>query len=151
MSEDDKLAKPSFEPMDAGIEFSSAAFHPSASVLSTALDYETAYIDFDAHDPTRPDTRLQGIGIDHAVLGVLAGRGAAAKASAAPRRAAGREDPLPREPRPVHRWPRRQRDTFATEPAVKLGGAAGRALMLAEQRVSPQAVRVQMVEAFELA
>ena len=101
MSEDDKLAKPSFEPMDAGVEFSSAAFHPSASVLSAALDYETAYLDVDAQgfNPTRPDTRLKGIGIDHAVLGVLAGRGAAAKRAAASRRAAGREDPRPREPR----------------------------------------------------
>ena len=43
------------------------------------------------------------------------------------------------------------RDTLATEPAVKLGGAAQRAVMLAEQRVAPaQAARIQLVEAFEV-
>ena len=153
MSEDDKLAKPSFEPMDAGVEFSSAAFHPSASVLSTVLDYETAYIDFDAQgfNPTRPDKRLTGIGIDHAVLGVLAGRGAAARA---PQRHDERQASKTRARVSLDSAPlaAATRDTLATEPAVKLGGAAGRALMLAEQRVTaPQAARVQMVEAFELA
>lgn len=152
MSEDDKLAKPSFEPMDAGVEFSSAAFHPSASVLSTTLDYETAYIDFDAQgfNPTRPDKRLKGIGIDHAVLGVLAGRGAAGRA---PQRRDERQASKTRARVSLANAPlaAATRDTLASEPAVKLGGAASRALMLAEQRVTaPQAARVQMVEAFEL-
>ena len=152
MSEDDKLAKPSFEAMDAGVEFSSAAFHPSGSVLSTVLDYETAYIDFDEQgfNPTRPDKRLKGIGIDHTVLGVLAGRGAAGRT---PQRLDERHAGKTRARVSLAAAPlaAATRDTLASEPAVKLGGAAGRAVMLAEQRVTaPQAARVQMVEAFEL-
>ena len=153
MSEDDKLAKPSFEPMDAGVEFSSTAFHPSASVLSTVLDYETAYIDFDAQgfNPTRPDKRLKGIGVDHTLLGVLAGRGAAAKA---PQRRGEQQAAKTRARVSLANAPlaAATRDTLVAEPAVKLGGAAGRALMLAEQRFgAAQVTRAQMVEAFELA
>jgi hypothetical protein len=153
MSEDDKLGKPSFEPMDAGVEFSSASFHPSASVLSTALDYETAYIDFDAQgfNPTRPDRRLKGVGVDHAVLALLAGRGAAARA---PQRHDERQAAKTRARVSLAAAPlaAATRDTLAGEPAVTLRGAAARALMLAEQRVGKaQAARVQLLEAFEIA
>lgn len=153
MSEADKLAKPSFEAMDAGLEFSSAAFHPSASVLTTTLDYETAYIDFDdqGFNPTRPDKRLRGIGTDHALLGVLAGRGAAARA---PQRHDERQAAKTRARVSLASAPlaAATRDTLVAEPAVKLGANAGRAVMLAEQRVTPAlAGNVQLCESFELA
>jgi hypothetical protein len=152
MSEADKLAKPSFEAMDAGIEFSSAAFHPSASVLATALDYETAYIDFDEHgiNPTRPDLRLRGIGIDHAVLSVLARNGAAARAA---QRHDERQSAKTRARVSLASAPlaAATRDTLAAEPAVNLAANAGRAVMLAEQRVAPAlAAKLQLCEAFEL-
>lgn len=153
MSEDDKLAKPSFETMDAGLEFSSATFRPSASVLTTMLDYETAYIDFDSHgfNPTRPDTRLRGIGVDHGLLGVLAGSGAAARA---PQRHDERQAKKTRARVSLAAAPlaAATRDTLRAEPAVKLGANAGRAVMLAEQRVPVSVARItQLCEAFELA
>ena len=152
MSEADKLAKPSFEAMDAGLEFSSAAFHPSASVLTTALDYETAYIDFDEQgfNPTRPDKRVRGIGTDHALLGVLAGRGAAARA---PQRHDERQATKTRARVSLSSAPlaAATRDTLLAEPTVKLAANAGRAVMLAEQRIAPAvASKVQLCEAFEL-
>ena len=152
MSEDDKLAKPSFEPMDAGLEFSSATFHPSASVLSAVLDYETAYVDFDEHgfNPTRRDTRLEGLGIDHAVLGVLSRGGAAGRS---PKRLDERQAAKTRARISLGVAPLAvaTRDTLAIDASVKLAANAQRAVMLAEQRVTPVAVsRVQLVEAFEL-
>ncbi len=153
MSEDEKLAKPSFEPMDAGVEFSSAAFHASASVLTTTLDYETAYIDFDAHgfNTTRPDTRLRGVGTDHALLGGLAASGAAGRA---PQRHDEHQSAKARARVSLGSAPlaAATRDTLAMAPAVKLDGNAGRAVMLAEQKVTPALARnVQLCEAFELA
>ena len=153
MSEDDRLAKPSFEAMDAGLEFSSAAFHPSASVLTATLDYETEYIDFDVHgfNPTRPDKQLAGIGIDHTLLSVLAAAGAAGRA---PQRHDERQAAKTRARVSLASAPlaAATRDTLAAEPAVKLAANAGRAVMLAEQRITPQlAARVQLCEAFELA
>jgi hypothetical protein len=153
MSEADKLAKPSFEAMDAGLEFSSAAFHPSASVLTTTLDYETAYIDFDEQgfNPTRPDKRLRGIGIDHALMGVLVARGAAARA---PQRHEERQATKTRSRVSLSSAPlaAATRDTLVADPTVKLAANAGRAVMLAEQRIAPAvATKVQLCEAFEIA
>jgi hypothetical protein len=84
------------------------------------------------------------------VLGVLARNGAAARA---PQRHDERQSAKTRARISLASAPlaAATRDTLAAEPAVNLAANAGRAVMLAEQRVAPAlAAKVQLCEAFEL-
>ena len=82
MSEEDKLTKPSFEEMSAGVEFSSVSYHISASSLSFPMEYETVYLDIDPLKPgvTRPEPALTKMRPSHDLVQTLAAQGAAAQA-----------------------------------------------------------------------
>jgi hypothetical protein len=80
VSEEDKLTKPSFEPMTAGVEFSSTDFHLSDASLSFGMDFEMVYLDA---DPVRPNVTRKDLSTfvwDHDLIAHLATQGAAARA-----------------------------------------------------------------------
>ena len=146
MSEEDKLTRPSFEQLDAGVQFSSGAFHVPADALAADMDFEaTAYLDLDPrrHNRTRRDPSLRKVAVDHAILGVLAARGAAGRT---PLRMQERME-MRREARIAVSAPplaSADRDTFA---GAAFDGQARVAEMLADQRLAAGA---QLVEVFEL-
>jgi len=77
MSDDEKLAAPSFEDMEAGIQFGSEAIAFDAKqVVAAALDFEEIVVD-DLHQPAPPATTLK---LPPALLMRLIGSGAAARA-----------------------------------------------------------------------
>lgn len=149
VGEEDRLTKPSFEELDAGVEFASSEFHVPAG-LTADLDYErTAYLDVDPRRPghTRPAHGLGLVAVDSAFVGVLAANGAAGRAP--------------------HRWDELMgaqtharlklstpplavvdRDRFELGQESALAGRARFATMLAEQ--TPAHRGVQLVEEFEL-
>ena len=152
MTEEERLTRPSFEEMDAGVEFSSAAFTVSANAVSSDMEYETAYLDIDPRrfNGTRRDPALERVALDHGFIGALAGHGAAARA---PQRidernrakTAARVDIAPATLAAA------DRAAFAVDAAVPLGGQARTVEMIAEQRFSAEAEgRSQLVEEFEL-
>jgi len=152
MTEEERLTRPSFEEMDAGVEFSSAAFTVSPNPVGADMEYETAYLDIDSRrfNGTRRDKALRRVGVDLGVIGVLAGQGAAARA---PQRAdernrakiATRVDITPATLAAADRV------AFAADPAVPLAGQARIVEMIAEQRFQPNdELRSQLVEEFEL-
>jgi hypothetical protein len=150
MSDEEKLTRPSFEELDAGVEFSSEAFHVPASTLAADMDFErTAYLDLDLrrYNQTRPAAPgLRHAAVDHSILGVLAAQGAAGRA------------PMRLEELMAARVGARvqvsaaplvavDRDALAPDPVAPLDGQARVAEMLADQRLAPGA---QLVEEFEL-
>ena len=59
MTEEDRLTRPSFEEMDAGVEFSSAGVRRERAVRSGAdMEYETGYLDLGSA-PLQPDAPRQ--------------------------------------------------------------------------------------------
>jgi hypothetical protein len=153
MTEEERMTRPSFEEMDAGVEFSSATFTVSANPIGADMEYETAYLDIDSRrfNGTRRDPELRRVGVDHGVIGLLAGHGAAARA---PQRAdernrgktATRVDITPATLAVADRV------AFAVDPLVPLTDQALTVEMVAEQRFQPNDEgRSQLVEAFELA
>jgi len=149
MSEEELLTKPSFEELDAGVEFSSEAFRVPQSTIAADMDFEaTAYLDLDPrrHNRTRRDPRTRRAAVDHAILGVLAQQGAAGRApmrhdERMARRAGARID-VTAPPLAVA-----DREAFAADPAVVLSGQTRVTQMLADERLKPG---TQLVEAFEL-
>jgi hypothetical protein len=79
MSDDEKLARPSFELMDAGLEFGAGALAHSSAVSTTTLDYETSIVDVQLRTVDRLGTPYR---IDVETAFALAGAGAAAYAPA---------------------------------------------------------------------
>lgn len=81
VSDEDKLTKPSFEPMTAGVEFSSTDFHLSDASLTFGMDFEMVYLDA---DPVRPNITRKDVASkfvwDHDLIATLATQGAAARA-----------------------------------------------------------------------
>lgn len=78
--DEDKLTKPSFEPMTAGIEFSSTDFHLSDSSVPFGMDFEIIYLDA---DPVRPNVTRKDLSKfvwDHDLIAALSTQGAAARA-----------------------------------------------------------------------
>jgi hypothetical protein len=152
-SEEEKLTKPSFEEMDAGVEFSSTAFRTSANVLVSDMEYETAYLDVDPRrfNRTRRDSTLKRVGLDHELVRTLAAQGAAARA---PQR---REEQLRALAAAqigiaTPSLAAADRESFAHDTGVRLSGQARDVTMIAEQRFRPaDAERAQLVEEFELA
>ena len=153
MTEEDRLTRSSFEEMDAGVEFSSAAFSVSASPVGADMEYETAYLDIDPRrfNGTRRDNALRRVAMDASLVGVLAGNGAAARA---PQRVDERNraktgSRVELTPPPLAAA---DRAAFTIDPAVGLGGQARTVEMIAEQRFQPNDdARSQLVEEFELA
>ena len=83
MSDDEKLTRPSFEALDAGVAFSSEAFTVPSVAIGADMDFEpTAYLDLDParYNRTRRDPSLRGAATDHGIIGALALLGAAARA-----------------------------------------------------------------------
>ena len=83
MSDDEKLTRPSFEALDAGVAFSSEAFTVPSVAIGADMDFEpTAYLDLDParYNRTRRDPSLRGAATDHSIIGALALLGAAARA-----------------------------------------------------------------------
>lgn len=79
MSDDDKLAAPSFERFDAGIAFGSEALvFDAQQAVAAPLDYEQIVID-DLHAPPAP---AQPFTLDFSLLSTLRASGAAARAQA---------------------------------------------------------------------
>ena len=151
MSDEDKLTKPSFEAMAAGVEFSSTSYHISASSLSFPMEYETVYLDIDPLKPgvTRPETALSKLRPSHDQVQALAGQGAAARA---PQRIDERmgartasQIGVSAPPLAVMRV-----DALVVDPTVPITGQADTVKMIAEQRFTPADLdRSQLVEAFE--
>ena len=152
MTEEDRMTQPSFEAMDAGVEFSSSAFTVSPNAIGADMEYETAYLDVDPRrfNGTRRDPTLRRVAMDHALIGVLSSHGAAARA---PQRADERNriktgmrvDVTPATLAAA------DRTAFAADPAVPLTDQARTVSMIAEQRFGPNdGARSQLVEEFEL-
>jgi hypothetical protein len=152
MTEEDKLTKPSFEEMSAGVAFSSDAFRASSSVLSSPMEYEMVYLDIDPLKPgtTRPEPTLAASQPSHDLIEMLANQGAAARA-----------------PQRVDEQMRAQTtaqvsvsapplvvvplDSIIAAPTVGVTGVMPKAMMLAEQQATATLDdgRTQLVELFE--
>jgi hypothetical protein len=146
MSEEDRLTRPGFEAMDAGVEFSSAAFETSAAPVRSDLGYETRYLDL-AAGQTRDGPGAGTAALDYDLIQGFARYGAAGRA---PQRAADQMDavrlPIAVSAPPVAAADRR------TLHAVPLAGPPTTAQMIIEQRIRRAAAAgAQLVEAFELA
>jgi len=153
MTEEDRLTRPSFEEMDAGVEFSSAAYSVSESAIWADMEYETAYLDIDPRrfNGTRRDGALRRVAMDMSLVGILAGHGAAARAPQRldERNRAKTGSRVDLTPAPMAAA---ERTAFTVDPAVSLGGQARTVEMIAEQRFRPDdEERSQLVEEFELA
>jgi hypothetical protein len=152
MSEEDKLSRPSFEEIDAGVEFSSAAFTTSASVITNDMEYETAYLDIDPRrfNSTRRDFALRRVALDHDLISVLANQGAAARAlqRADERVGARKQSIIEIGSAPLVAA---DRASFAADTDVPMSDQARNVSMIAEQRFkADDEERSLLVEAFEL-
>jgi len=152
MTEEDRLTRPSFEEMDAGVEFSSSAFSVSDSAIWVDMEYETAYLDIDprAFNGTRRDGGLRRVALDMSLVGILAGHGAAARAPQRldERNKARTGNRIDLTPAPLAAA---ERTEFTADPVVSLGGQARTVEMIAEQQFRPNdEERSQLVEEFEL-
>ncbi len=152
MTDEEKLTRPSFEEMDSGVEFSSAAFEINApAAVGATMDYETAYLDFQTQQTRRDLTStLKKAALDYEFLEALAQSGAAARA---PQRASEQMRTktalrIAVGPPPLAAT---DRSTFAVDPTVAMSGQAGSVQMIAEQRLrTVGAAGSQIIEAFEL-
>lgn len=152
MTDEEKLTRPSFEEMDAGVEFSSAAFVISAQpAVGATMEYETVYLDLKTQQ-IRPDStatlRTAALGYD--LVEALGHRGAAGRA---PQRASERMRAKAELRVAVGAPPlaAADRTAFAVDHAIGMGGQASSVQMIAEQRLrTGDAARSQIVEAFEL-
>jgi hypothetical protein len=75
MSDDEKLARPSFEQFDAGVRFDAGGLSHSSSVSTATLAYETSIVDVPRRKVTKLASRYK---LDGAKALALAGAGAAA-------------------------------------------------------------------------
>ena len=153
MTEEDRLTRASFEEMDAGVEFSSAAYSVSESAIWADMEYETAYLDIDPRrfNGTRRDSALRRVALDMSLVSILAGHGAAARAPQRldERNKAKTGSRVDLSPAPLAAA---ERMVFTVDPAVSLGGQARTVEMIAEQQFRPaDEERSQLVEEFELA
>jgi hypothetical protein len=151
LTEEDKLTKPSFEEMPAGVEFSSDTYHVSTALLSFPMEYETVYLDIDPLKPgtTRPEPALTGVQPSHDLIAMLANQGAAARApqrvdeqmsAQTATRVSVSAPPLVVVPL----------DSLAVAPSLAITGDATTVTMLAEQQLKRlNGGRTQLVELFE--
>jgi hypothetical protein len=80
LSDDEKLARPSFELMDAGLRFDAGGLSHGAPIATTTFDYETSIVDVERRIVTKLPTRYR---LDQEKAFALAGVGAAAIAPSA--------------------------------------------------------------------
>ncbi|MEO7361075.1 MAG: DUF6603 domain-containing protein [Gemmatimonadaceae bacterium] len=151
VSEEDRLTRPSFEEMDAGVEFSSNTFTVGNAVAND-MSYETAYLDLipEQRNKTRLDFSLRQVALDHAFISRLAQTGCAART---PQRT---DDAMRAKTSTILEvkiapLAATDRTSFAADSAVSMKGQASTVSMIAEQRFSrADEQRSQLVEAFEL-
>jgi hypothetical protein len=153
MSEEDKLAKPSFEPLDAGVAFASDDFElPDAAVVDVEASYELVYL----QEETRFGLRLEWIPLadapqlaaEHSLHFARYGAAAVSPLRAQEQVSRRREGRIGVESPPLAVA---SRETMAPVGTVALAGAARVAAMAAEQALADAADRDgQLVEAFEL-
>ena len=151
-NEDEKLTRPSFEPMESGAEFSSASFRSSPGVLAVDMEYETAYLDFDekVFNTTRRDPRLNRAGLDFEHVAALSRLGAAGRA---PQRANERRGAAVASRLRIDApsLAAADRTAFAPDATIDLSGQARTVALVAEQRMNhTDHARSQLVESFEL-
>jgi hypothetical protein len=147
ISEEDRLTRPAFEELDAGVQFSSSAFEVAAQPLRVSMAYETAYLDLDTRQTRaepRAGVRDQALGYD-----LVQGFGRYGAAGRAAQRATEQMSavrlPVAVSAPPVAAADRRTLD------AVALDGPPTAAQMVVEQRIRRAGVAgAQVVEAFEL-
>jgi hypothetical protein len=147
VSEDERLTRPAYEELDAGVEFTSAGFEVSARPVRTPLSYETRYLDLETGDITpdgRPDTPRHGL--DDVVLQAFGRYGAAGRAA----QRVVEQTAVVRIPLAVAD-PQVVAADRATMELVDMGGPATTAPVLVEQRMRRAGVVAQVVERFELA
>jgi hypothetical protein len=145
MTEEDRLRRPAYEEMDAGVEFASAAYEVSPRPVRADLEYETSYLDLETGG-TRPEPEVPTAATSADLLQQLGRFGAAGRASfrfaeamAAVRLPLAVSDP------PVAAADQR------TLTAVELGEPATTAQVVVEQRIRRAGlVGAQVVEAYEL-
>lgn len=151
MTEEDRLTRPSFEALDAGVEFASTGFHVPAAGVPADLEYEpTAYIEVPGGITTRDETTTHA-GLDHAVVAILSRHGAAGRAplrvhERLAARTSARVTLLPPTLAVV------ERGSFEPSAGDALHDRARRSALVAEQRLAGRAggPPVQLVEAFEV-
>jgi len=145
--EEDRLTRPAYEELDAGVEFSSAGYDVSAHAVRTPMSYETRYLDLETGEvrpESRPDTTGHGLG--HEVLQAFGRYGAAGRAAqrVVEQTGAVRMPLAVGEPQVVAA-------DRASMDQVDVGGEATTADIVVEQRIRRSGVAAQIVERFELA
>lgn len=157
MSEEDKLTRPSFEELDAGVELSSSTYVLPDALRGPAaveLDYEaTAYLDLRGDRPARirRGPRLGPGAVDHAIVGKLARHGAAGRAPQRREEAMRAAEGARIAVAPAAPLAAASRDSMQAI-GVPLDGAARFAEMVAEQSIgAPDRRSARLVEQFELA
>jgi hypothetical protein len=147
MTEEDRLTRPAFEEMDAGVQFSSGAFEVSAHGVRSSMAYETSYLDLatgEIRAEPREGVRSGALGDD--LVRRFGQYGAAGRASQRVTEAMSTVRlPIAVGTPPVAAADRR------TLNAIALDGPVASAQMIAEQQIRRTGVaHAQLVEAFEV-
>jgi hypothetical protein len=147
MTEEDRLTRPAFEEMDAGVQFSSGAFEVSAHGVRSSMAYETSYLDLatgEIRAEPRESVRSGALGDD--LVRRFGQYGAAGRASQRVTEAMSTVRlPIAVGTPPVAAADRR------TLNAIALDGPVASAQMIAEQQIRRTGVaHAQLVEAFEV-
>jgi Family of unknown function (DUF6603) len=145
--EEDRLTRPSFEELDSGVQFSSAAFETGPAVR-VGMSYETAYLDLDSRQ-TRPEPRPD---VGEQALGyrIVEDFGRCGAAGRAPQRATDRMGTV-RMPLTVSAPQLAAADRLTLD-GLPLAGSPTSAQMLLEQRIRRAGLTAaQVVETYQLA
>ena len=151
MTEEERLTRPSFEALDAGVEFTSAAYRVPAAGVPADLEYEpTAYIEIPGGVTTHEPPAAGGA-FDHAFVVALAVHGAAGRAPMriGERLASHTHARVTLSPPALAIV---DRVTFAVTAPEAVRDRGRTAAIVAEQRLQTRATAdpVQLIEAFEL-
>jgi hypothetical protein len=151
LSEEDRLAKPSFETFDVGVVFGTTDYQvPSASVAAN-LEYDTIYLTpgegFGSPGAIRPaDLTVNTIPMVHLVRQARVGAAASAKLRRKDRLRPGEQNKVL-----LRRPALALVDTGGLSTQIDLEGPARTNTLLAEQRLgAADSASIQLVEAFEL-
>jgi hypothetical protein len=145
--EEDRLTKPAYDELDAGVEFSSAGYDVSVHAVRTPMTYETRYLDLETGEirpDSRPETADQGLGRD--VLQAFGRYGAAGRAS----QRVVEDTASVRRPLSVGEPQVVAADRSSLD-LVDVGAPTTTADIVVEQRIRRSGVAAQIVEWFELA
>jgi hypothetical protein len=151
LSEEDRLAKPSFESFDVGVVFGTADYMVPDAGKDADLDYKTMYLTpgegLDSPGTLRPaDLKVKTINMLHLVRQAKIGAAASARLRRKDKlRPKGQKKVLLSSPALA------LVDIFGLDKQIDLEGPAGTNVSLAEQRLAAAgSASIQLVEAFEL-